>query len=335
MPQSQAVFHFIVPGLFEAVSAASNLSPRGSFPSLEKLLARAARSRLELDYPHILAQLFQMPLDEGADVPVAALAAAGLAGHDDISGSFWLKATPVLLKPDRDRLVLHEAKFDPDNSAGLESLMHELKVHFSPLFSEMLPTADSAWLFRCDTDYKISTTPLIDATGRNIDNLLPGGDDYKKWHQVLNEIQMLLHARDSLQMGFNALWLEGAGCLPVSDQKHEDIAVLGGDSDLQNLLKWSEAHNLPALQDAAVAGFTAIVSSELSVMQAIRMRSQEKWLKAVQITDRQLSEAMKMLAKGEFGSINLYPVNGSVFKLDRKDLLKFWKRPRSLAVSGY
>ena len=104
--QEKPVFHFVVPGLLEAVSATSTLSPKGTFPTLEKLIARSEKTVFSHDYPHILANLFQMQLAQNSDVPVGALSAIDLVSHDQLTDHCWLKATPVLLKPDRDRLVL-------------------------------------------------------------------------------------------------------------------------------------------------------------------------------------------------------------------------------------
>ena len=336
MSSQKPVFHYVVPGLLEAAAATSNLSPKGSFPSLEKLLARSEKITSDHDYPHLLANLLQIPLIPGADVPVAVLSATEMVSLEKLKGHCWIKATPVLLKPDRDRLVLHQASTDPENQEQqemLKRLADELKAYFSPLFSEMLPVSDSGWLIRCDTDYQITTTPLMDAVGRNIDNLLPTGDDHKRWHQVLNEVQMLLHSHNSLDAGFNALWFEGVGRLPEINSVRSDAIALGDDNLLSVLAKWSGAGKSQTLLEVVKTGLDidSVISAENAVMQAIHSRSEKKWLKAIHKAGHQLAEAMAMLVSGELRCICVYPVNGSVYKLRRNDLLKFWKKTRSLA----
>ena len=50
------------------------------------------------------------------------------------------------------------------------------------------------WYLGLDRVPALVTRALPDVAGKDIDRYLPTGDDRLRWHHVLNEIQMLLHA---------------------------------------------------------------------------------------------------------------------------------------------
>ena len=67
--------------------------------SRAKILARRPRS-----YYRIICDLLNVPLDENADVPIAAV--CRLLDAKERPQGHWLRADPVHLHADRDRLVL-------------------------------------------------------------------------------------------------------------------------------------------------------------------------------------------------------------------------------------
>ena len=104
--------HVVIPGLFEAVSATSRQLQAGAFPALEKFLSRSQVSQFSGDYPHVLACLLGLPCDQQHDVPTAAMSASGTIDEQELLDNCWIPGFPVMLQPDRDRLVLHPASND-------------------------------------------------------------------------------------------------------------------------------------------------------------------------------------------------------------------------------
>jgi len=76
------------------------------------------------------------------------------------------------------------------------------------------------WYLRLDSLPDISTLPLSQVAGRNVHGLLPGGKDAARWHQLFNEIQMLLFAHPLNEaretrgaLPINSLWFWGGGVM--------------------------------------------------------------------------------------------------------------------------
>ena len=145
------------------------------------------------------------------DLPIAALE------QDADAEGYWLKADPVILHPDRDRLLLFDgaqADYAPEETQALFAAMHEA---FAPL----------GWRFRdgylrLPQDPGLVTTPLRHALGRSVDRLLPRGPDAARLHGRLTELEMLLHAHPVNQerrlrgrATVDGVWLWGGGERPV------------------------------------------------------------------------------------------------------------------------
>ena len=141
------------------------------------------------------------------DLPIAALE-QGAADE-----GYWLKADPVILHPDRDRLLLFDGArvdYDPEETRALLTAMNET---FRPL----------GWRFRegylrLPQAPGLTTTPLRHALGRSVDRLLPRGPDATRLHGRLTELEMLLHAHPVNrqrqlrgQATMDGIWLWGGG----------------------------------------------------------------------------------------------------------------------------
>ena len=83
------------------------------------------------------------------------------------------------------------------------------------------------WFVSSKNKINLKTTSLVDATGRNINFLLPTGEDSSYWKSMLTEAQMLMfsHAVNEKREGsglptINSLWFHGSG----------DIKSIGSNS---------------------------------------------------------------------------------------------------------
>lgn len=322
-------FHYIVPGLFEAVAAYSSALPVGSFPALEKFMARSSVSVSDKDVPRLLADLFDLPTS-CLDVPVAALSSFNFLTEEEISDSYWIIASPVLLKPDRDRLVLHLAENCVDTQQ-INFFAKQVKTHFDSIFVDIKLSEAGHWYIRLSENPKITTTPLNQVVGRNIERFMPEGENFKAWHSVMNEIQMLLYSLDSVEYGFNALWFHGVGQLPkrTCNQK---LTVLGNDALLTGLSQLNNCHVIDSLTEILNKEIQQpLVSVENSVIDALCIRSETDWMNAVKNVDLVLEQALNALAKNKITNIHLYDINGKIFKFSKNNLWKFWEKNQSIS----
>lgn len=203
--------HLLIPDLFLPEDFAADACAGLSLPAMERLLGRG---RSELLAPVSLEQLlclfFGVPCAD--DVPIAPISAA----FDGLEAGCWLRADPVNLSLQRDRLLLSGVRVSSEEAAAL---CVSLNGHFAGQGIEFHAPHPQRWYLRLDALPLIRTTPLSEVLGRDVRGALPAGDEAVRWHQLSNEIQMLLHAHplnDSRESrgepAINSLWFWGGGC---------------------------------------------------------------------------------------------------------------------------
>jgi hypothetical protein len=213
----------VVPGLFGAtrrfdISASADSELR--LPALETFLARADHhAQAGQGTEARVFALFGVEPEEGADSPVAAVTRVLDLGI--IDNGWWLRADPVHLVPDRDRLVLHDSQsFDltQDEATRLAAELGESYAADGWILKAPRP---GRWYLKPPLAPRLSTTPLPEVVGRDIHPYLPQGRDGKAWRTLLNELQILLHTAqvngEREQAGkppVNSLWFWGGGRLP-------------------------------------------------------------------------------------------------------------------------
>jgi hypothetical protein len=135
---------------------------------------------------------------------------------------YWLCATPVHLQTRHHALVLADpATLDLDATQSA-ALAATIAAHVRGDNMVLHTPASGRWYLHCDTAPAISTTALDDVVGRDVQPYLPKGADALRWHRLLTEIQMLLHAhpvndaREAAgRLPVNSVWLWGGGTLPA------------------------------------------------------------------------------------------------------------------------
>lgn len=217
------MLQFIFPA-FARIDEILDLLDEPRLPGVDRLLARGRREAIaKTDLESLLCQELGIPRQH--DWPVAAIsltAAGGQAGED-----YWLRADPVHVRIERDRVILGEiSELDPDEA---RQLCEALGAHFGADFSPR-PLRPAAWVVRIAAEPEISTTPLSLAAGQHIDPLLPAGRDAMQWRRLLNEVQMLLFSHPVNQAReargapvINSVWLWGGGRLPESGQSTRTV----------------------------------------------------------------------------------------------------------------
>ena len=317
----------VVPALFQTDAAA---------PALELLLARGRRSAghpasLEDWYCDAFG-LAQRPLPAGA--------LSALACGEDPGTANWLRADPVHLRADRDRLLLiPSAGFELAADEALQ-LCTELNRHFAGQFT-LHPVTPERWVLQAATAMPLATRSPIEIAGLDVDAELPE----KRWHALLNEIQMALYqhpvntSRDARGATvINSLWPWGAGVLPTAAAGPWQ-SVSAADPVALGLARLAGMRHRPAgnsaaewLERAPEDGRHLVVLENMRG--AAALRDGDALARELQILEQGwFAPLLAALRAGRIGMLTAHvPEAGATFEALRSDLRRFWRRPRSLAA---
>lgn len=226
---SDSTLTLFIPDLFGFQSTLNHLSaeeksslPPFEIPVLEKWLSRGSYKREKNQEDSVFRAL---GLDEliNEDKPYAALSllAENISEIELNKKSYWLRADPVNLQPDRDTALLagHEELNLTQDEA--DKLVAEINAHFIDEPWQLYTFTPHRWYLRLDKPADLKTTPLQKVLGEDINQFSPTGNDADYWFKVINELQMLIHGsnvnfeRESRnKWTANSIWLWGGGFFP-------------------------------------------------------------------------------------------------------------------------
>ena len=353
MPDTGCQVTLLLPGLFGPVAdpdirddASTRASEAGvlctglELPNLVRALSRSQQlssNRLGPSLEALYLNTFEITLPADQDFPIAALTAQidGLESQHDL----WMRADPVYLRPDLGRLILHDHRrldIQPDEAQQLAS---ELNAEFEEL--ELLVASPERWYLRLTTQPKVTSTSPATAHGQDADSCLLQGADARYWHQLQNEIQMLLHAsevnsaREARGLpAINSLWFWGVGQLPAPSSSSWD-SVLGNDVLHQGLAHWN---NTPYIEipdkaqqwlDTAPAGACLVTTQ--TAARGVHDQDRDAWREAlIDIDQHWLGPLLKALNNRLVETLTIDGGNGRMFMLKRRDARKWWRSDKSL-----
>jgi hypothetical protein len=315
----------VVPALFHAQAVA---------PALQLLLARGRRSNGE---PATLESWYSTAF--GLDGPPPAGALSALAYGADAENGYWLRADPVHLRADRDRLLLIPSAGFEIAADEARQLCGALNSHFADQFS-LHAFAPEQWGLQAKAAMPLQTRMPIEIAGRDVDTELPD----KRWHALLNEIQMALyqHAVNTAREArgapvVNGVWLWGAGPLPAAATgKWQSVSA--ADPVVLGLAKLAGArHHAPAdgaapwLERAPDDGRHLVVLDNLR--EALALGDAEALAgRLMTLEAHWFAPLLVALRAGRIGMLTVrVPDAGAAFETARGDLRRFWRRPRPLA----
>ncbi|MBK9160573.1 MAG: hypothetical protein IPM27_03230 [Nitrosomonadales bacterium] len=327
--------HLVIADLFLPQEIAAEVCAGLSVPCTEMMLARGCRvASQDISLESRLCELFGMP--GAGSVPIAPLSAA----FDGLADGNWLRADPVHLSLRREQMVLL-----PDVAVNAEEAAQwcdALNAHFAGQGMAFFAPHPQRWYVRLEESSRIETVPLSRAAGRNVHDLLPGGDDAMHWHRVFNDIQMLLfahplnEAREARgELPVNSVWLwgygEGRAALQPSYESvvSDDVlaAMLAGAAEIP-FLEWPARWH-----DTESDGRQLLLWTGLR--RALRQGDLRAWRDALQ--DFELNHARPLwqaLRAGKIGQLQVEILSGDTsrgWQLKRADSWAFWRRARPLA----
>jgi hypothetical protein len=311
----------LAPGLFAGGAAAPQ-----RLPAAETLIAKGRKSTLAFDSADAWL-LERFGVARQRDWPVAPFALLGDGGAP--GDHHWLRADPVHLVVDRDRLVLGDAARLEREEA--ESLVEALNAHFA---GELVlhPMRPDRWYARLPAAPDLVTVPRSRALGAGIEPNLPTGGDARRFRVLVNEAQMLLHAhpvnaaREARgEPPVNSVWLWGGGALAAA-RRPGLRQVLADDPLARGLALAAGVPAAPLPADAA--GWLAQAPGEGVVVVVPGERG------PAELERDWLAPLLAALRASRIGMVTLLlPAGGSALEVEtvRSDLRHFWRRRRPVA----
>jgi hypothetical protein len=320
----------VVPALLRSAASA---------PALELLLARGRRAGSP---PASLEDWLGRAFGLGEGPPPAGALSALAAGLEPGAGH-WLRADPVHLRADRDRvLLIPSAGFDIAADEA-QSLCDALNRHFADQFS-LHPFAPDRWGLCAHSAIELRARAPIEIAGRDIDAELPD----KRWHAQLNELQMALYqhevntAREARgDLAVNGVWLWGAGALPgAAAVSNAGLwqSVSAADPVALGLAKLAGLrHHAPGAGAASWLARAPEDGRHLVLLDGLRAAhalgdAEALAARTLELETQWFAPLLAALRAGRVGMVTLHaPDAGASFETARGDLRRFWRRPRPLA----
>ena len=328
----------LVPGLLGPLSApASGSLPK--LPILEKILARGYRHELSgSDLETTLMSLFDYQPDPGCDYPHGALSRIGDGFETD--DRYWLMAEPVLLRPDKDRLLLFDSRelsFSTDEASVLARLCTE---HFRDEGLRLEVADAHRWYLSPDHAPCLKTSNLGDVFGRNMDLFLPSGPDARRWRSLTNEIQMLWHdcsvnrmREEEGKLPISGIWLSGGGVLPTDVSR--PFAGIYANHPLATGLAAAtgiQCMDLPDKPNEMFREAGRILAIYPGLLRPVWQADIHGWMEAAAHLDDWVKDLLGCLGGKSLDGIRIYPCNGKFIQLTPRGLRRFWKRPLSVVL---
>lgn len=342
--------HLVIPDLFLPKDFAAEACRGLSLPALEKLLGRGAStkplvlSEVEgsartddsgFSLENILCELFGARCQP--DVPIAPISAA----YDGLADGCWLRADPVHLHLQRDQMLMAGVQVSSEEAAALCASLNQ---HFAGQGMAFFAPHPQRWYMRLDALPRIHTTPLSQVIGGDVRRVLPTGEDSSHWHQVFNEIQMLLFAhplndaREARgESPVNSVWFWGCGCSgnTTLEKNYDSVS-----SDVVLAEMFAKAAGVPfspwpeQWRDEQCNGRQLLVWTGLR--SALQSGDLAAWRTAMQNFENGYAQPLwQALRSGKIARLQIDILGGDSIRhvqLSRGDAWAFWRRAKRLAA---
>lgn len=330
--------HIIAPGICGPLADIESLHKSRVVVDWVRRLSIAARQKSSVSLYGVIEEIFGLNVASDFPAAVFELSATG----DNEPDLHYMCADPVHLQADMDHAILsrsEDVSITEDESVELCGLLDR---HFSQDGIRFIYRNRFRWLISSESEIVLSTTPMADAVGRNVNFLLPAGEGASHWKQVLTEAQMLLFSSEinSQREGrglpaINSVWLYGSGKLPESQSCEVDL-VTATDDLLKGVASFMRCgySELPGsaadyirgtlCEDDGADGCRVLYLSDLD--QLTDYTDVSHWLDRLgKVLDEWIYPLLTAAAEKGI-SVHLYPCNGRRYRFSKYDGLRFWRR---------
>lgn len=337
----------VVPGLLGPFPAGHGPFHAPSLKALETWLSRGQWTDVQArGFESLLLEFFGVEVDADAELPVAPLCRLGDGAS--VSAGFCLRADPVHLCAEQDRVYLLESERLTLTCDEARDFAAEINAVYGPEGWRLEVLDPHCWYLHVpDADApqsnrprRLRTTPTFEVLGEDIHPFLPGGEEGSRWRAVYNELQMLLHLSPvnarreaSGEPVVNGLWLWGGGVLP-KQASCSGKAVFSNEPLARGLgkLAGAEVKPLPATgRDWLETG----AGDSLLVFDVLRDplgRGDAETFRhrLVQFNRDWLEPLDEALRGGHLDTVAVHFANGRGIMLNRRMRRRWWRRRLSL-----
>lgn len=330
----------VIPGLFGPLPLLPENLPQ--LGSLSRLLGRADLGSAPGSDPiAVLFGRFGMNLNPDLDPPSAPFSHLIDAPSATPEG-YWLHADPIHLRPNRDRLILFDARhlgLEREDSGSLVDLFNK---HFAADGFRLETATPDRWYLRADPAPRLHTRALADVVGRGLERSYLGGEDAGCWMGWLNETQMLFHHAEANQRReaagkpmVSGIWPWGGGSLPDEMPQCRYGSVFATDALALGLAKAAmvAAHPLPAQPRELLAATPqgSVLLFWDALWPAVLDADAETWAQGIARLAIWVDGLVGLLGEGQVEEIALFPCDGTCLAVTRGALRRFWRRPARIA----
>jgi len=334
-----AELHIIAPGICGPLAETTSLQSNPIITQWLKKLSKANTLPSSGNSNDIICSLFD--LDPQVNFPSAAFTL--LANNMYDPDKFYMHADPVHLRADIDSAILTPASDLNISAAESKVFCETLNQHFAQDGLLFHTLNNTAWFVSSDEQINLKTTPLVSAIGRNINFILPDGEDATHWKKILTEAQMLMHShalnddRENLsKQSINSLWFHGSGQLIQADSN--GIQTLCSDQDVLKgfaehvsceYFKRPDSVNvykeyLLSCKKEHVSGINVLHLTMLEHL--VNYTDVRPWLSQLQdVLENWLYPLLAFANKNNI-KVTLYPCNETKYQFSKYDALKFWRK---------
>jgi hypothetical protein len=259
----------------------------------------------------------------------------------DAQTGYWLRATPAHLEPRRSALMLTDFAVPDISATESASLVGTLAAHLREEDITLHVSRSGRWYLQTPDAPAMQTFALESALGRDVREFLPRGTDSLRWHRIVTEMQMLLHAhpvneaREAQgQPAINSVWISGGGTL-TAPAPAQFSAVWSDDEIVRALARHSGCSvtgRTNAFDQLSGPGLLLVTIESLTL--AATRGDGDAWRSALHAIEHEcivpLMEAQKSRRIGAVTVVSANREDVQQFTLHPLDMLKFWRKNKYL-----
>ncbi len=305
-------------------------------PSFTRFLSRAKRQNHQKAMTGESVLLQQLSRDDDPHQTALPTAGAIAASALQIHGHRWYyQAAPVHLRPDRDRVLLFAGDGLRVNAEESEELIND----FNQLYANdeiTLHYSNGHWVLGTEQPLGPDLPPLARVAGRYLDAVMPTDESFRRWRQLLNEIQMFLHDHPINQrrlaageLAINGFWFwEGGAKQPLN--LREKGRLIGGNVLCQGIAQLADIpiESAQNLNDTASFDYTLVLWDRAE--QALMSGDAQAWLQALSAFDNELGTRFATWLETPRTSIVLDTGAATFTANHRQFRWQFWRTNQAL-----
>jgi len=330
--------HIIAPGICGPLAETQSLKDHQGVNQWVQLLSKAKTISSYASANEALGNIFDLNID--GDFPSAAFALLANDLYDQ--SKYYMHADPVHLQADMDHAILTSSEDLNVTAYEAEALCNSLNQHFNQDDITFVSLGNNRWFVETKNKIQMTTTPLSEAIGRNVNFILPEGKEAMRWKQLLTEAQMLMFSHEvnqnreirSLQL-INSLWFYGVGRLPaIKDGSGCISSLCGNQAMLEGLARHVQCEYIkqPESVNEYIKKLSDIVPGSVNVLHLAELEYLVNYTdvsiwqeKLLELLEGWLYPLLKMAHKKNIKVI-LYPCNKKQYHFSKHDYLRFWRR---------